>query len=481
MKNEANINEVNQSTEADFKDLHVDSKPPRKFLRPIGQEPQSASKLPKREAQPLVIKIENKEKGSSVSMPSIVKKEKKKKVNVAADVKIKIIDTESNTPQNYPLSPTNSLKIHDINSRKILKSTDENTLLHSEQLKVNNNETKLNNNFASISNENIGLREETDMLLNVGLPITEIIELNQSKQSALSFENEDSIEKYAAVVEIDISDGQEAEESKSFNDYSLIPKTKNHQKHQTDEKNLTYDKNKLMLEYLYGVHGAPIRVRSGHYRLPLSEDNSALKKHEEKRSTNEDFPQYINKSINNSKYFTKLLFDYNAKQENLKDRMERCKENQDRIISEKMNRFMDSINKKLTTTQHSSYAGKQRRQLCFSASASNSEARKTSIPLTLPYTAPNNLSSSAVLAKVQLQPTYFVSQIEMEDILNEVNVRVDLVNRKTKWPILALDLGEKQFDLDDKDGKLHPLNKTENKRKKKISEEQLRNDPTFHR
>lgn len=230
------------------------------------------------------------------------------------------------------------------------------------------------------------------------------------------------------------------------------------------EKLVEDNRKAALLQYMYGMHGVPTRVRSAQYRLPIDPsihsdqlDSQYFMPSNSRRGV-EDMPPGKDQQFPSSvdEYFGKWLMDYTLKKAKNNETSERVRDNLHYLTSENMHRWLYSINKKLNVRPTSSYQSRQ--ELSFSRGPvlnTALRARHESLKATRPASSavpPPNSASTMVISKVpggsthpnfeqynltadeeliHIQPVYLVSQIEMEDIMNEVNMRVEILSKRT--------------------------------------------------
>jgi hypothetical protein len=283
-------------------------------------------------------------------------------------------------------------------------------------------------------------------------------------------------------------------------DVSIKKRPSNTLDNQFDHEEANHLQQKALLQFLYGMHGAPIRIKSAQYRLPFFSFNNDSGEKPPSTAQTTGVSRFEKKTLlvpslesfvppTSSDHFTKWLVHYNLKQTAQEEREERVRVNSANITHRNLNKWYDSIEKKLAKrpvssafasrreldifyTPESSSAtvndDQQQQQLRRSesimtkptisrASGSHKEqvdfvewnkstasvplnrrpATSVSIMSRPPPSTPNSMSkkdeTSDLMAQdakprelvVRIQPVYTVSQIEMEEIMNEVNARVE--------------------------------------------------------
>ncbi len=291
--------------------------------------------------------------------------------------------------------------------------------------------------------------------------------------------NEDLNEKEQA----DKLNDADATDSQTFN--VMVKKAVNNTPEPIDENEWNRLRQKSLYEFVSGFYGAPIRLKSAQYRLPLfnSKDrkppnlqndfDAAYVIRKKKQQAAPSVDSYVPQTF--SQYFTKWLVHYNLKQISQAERHERVRDNSACITNSNLDRWYYSIDKKQSKRPISA-AFAFRRELGFSSTppdsapnnknaaimmdprktVSSSSKRRvdyaqlnkssasipakrrpitTSVAITNrpPPSTPNLLSKKdndsemkSEAEFIHVQPTYMVSQIEMEEIIKEVNFRVEV-------------------------------------------------------
>ena len=468
----------------------AEKKPPKMIQKPqkLLQPESSARKYLRKAKEPTSITSSEKEKKSKANeLPKIIKKTGKKElrdeeegeppklviknkkkeaklakvVNQSAQLKavdarkirkssVTLVDTESN--KNYDsFSGLQPLPIASI----VSSSTTKKTINAPES--VTSNKTVPLNSIISPHTSNISI---ADNMKHQQSAKNKVAEKNSKPAPSPIMQDKLKIEMVEEVVtergSLDLENFSSLEKIQPIN---LSLKSINlHKSPDLMEKNQKIiDKKRAMLEFLYGLHGTPVRIKSAHYRLPFkriekeSTSSSAFRLRNEQEFLKSEI-DFGSKRIENfipattSEYFTRWLVHYNLKHMQQNERMEKVHENQNYKMHENLQKWYRSIDKKQRRRPvTAAYAFRQ--ELGFASASSSvpmislpSKISATINPLSpksplirsLPImpiepspSTPNNESGKVV----HLQPTYTVSQIEMEEIINEVKFRVEILNK----------------------------------------------------
>ena len=259
------------------------------------------------------------------------------------------------------------------------------------------------------------------------------------------------------------------------------------------------EKVKYLFEFIYGMQGIPKRIGSANYVLPYKTSEPNEQKETYKSESLLKIPHETTHEMSNSKYFDDWLKNYEFQKMKSNMRQLNASRQANLILNQNINRWSECISKKIINSKPPSAQinkFKNSSPLLFrnepievrpSISAGNRSADKENLryivernaksayisaklsdtnelkrPKTVSFTVnSNNKTSSsnemnetkAERAKpaisVRVQPTYLVSSIEMEEILQESEKRVRSVQseRSRKSNIMQMKSFEKNFDI----------------------------------
>lgn len=217
------------------------------------------------------------------------------------------------------------------------------------------------------------------------------------------------------------------------------------------------ERARLLFDYYYDLNNCGILKRLGSAKYALK-DLKDQKPNQETRCVSASKSKSIadsahDQSIDNS-YFNEWLRSYHTRSRKLNERMRSAQSNQIRIQSAKVSKWCDSIDKKMTTSivplrsvlpfspspsqmnsEHSSYMNFNRskkapiiRQIQSAMQRHNSFDGSQLLkprPKSVTFLTDSNqklLSDSS--ERLVVKPSYLMSQIEMDDIMQEVEKRV---------------------------------------------------------
>jgi hypothetical protein len=210
-------------------------------------------------------------------------------------------------------------------------------------------------------------------------------------------------------------------------------------------------KSKLLLEFVYGMRGTPKRVQSGKYELPFDfKDDDTISNENKltdvKKITTLEFNDAY-KSFGNF-YLSNWLQNYELKRQKMNFRANRAKETHNFILNEQKNRFSACIAKKYADNKAKATISNEKTSIIVENQNFNPEnsMNKSKMKFVIQKRAKSvsfaidKVNSQAIATKgannfkpiINMKPFYLVSQIEMEEILKEVEDRIDKIKKERK-------------------------------------------------
>jgi hypothetical protein len=480
---------------------------PRKLLRPIGGKETLTESSTKKKPPTEVAKVKEEtvqrviEKKKKAPSTNTSKQTAKKATTIEPS---EISEQSSNSPAalnivELDLDPNEDLGVKNEAKRSVKFNENSFSNFPIKPLELKSTPHRLEN--PSKSN-----RLKTDESSNVEKPVTSSTKKLLSKESRIhsftykpsSIEQESTNEQTPQTMDRKKSirttnDKVNEKETDSLSDADVaysqnFDVTVKNIVHNTPEPMSEIEYNRLrqkgLFEFVHGMHGAPIRVKSAQYRLPLFESlnrkqniQSAFDSFSKKPPAAPSVDSYIPQT--SSEYFTMWLVHYNLKQMSQAERHERARDKSANIMNSNLDKWCYSIDKKLSKRPISA-AFASRRELCFSSTPPESAAYQieysypnrpsskpvsrsksradyvqlnksvssmkrrptTSVAITNrpPPSTPNSMlrkendserETKSDSDYIHVQPTYTVSQIEMEEIMKEVNFRVEVFNKNS--------------------------------------------------
>ncbi|CAF0852544.1 unnamed protein product, partial [Brachionus calyciflorus] len=199
-----------------------------------------------------------------------------------------------------------------------------------------------------------------------------------------------------------------------------------------EDKNLLLERTKNLFEYLYIRPVLPKRLTSASYVLNINDTKNEFKKPDIKFYDtfieDIDLQENLSKNsdLNKNEFFLKWIENYEARRNKLRDRMNKARLNHDKILSDNMKKWSESIQRKSAISKANNITSKSTYNFSDQNSQNQSKLECKS-ELNVSKIRPKSVTfnkNSTVRSIVHVQPTYLVSQLEMEEIIKEANERL---------------------------------------------------------